>query len=123
MLLGSSRKRLFTNDEKQSPAIAEAAASAPNRHDRPITAAGNPRGRAVASPICFPEKPHVARLLKNHRPAHWRDLAADWLEIAKRYRLEAIKAACAWRDWRNQRLCRMASFSVRPSQRRIVRHR
>jgi hypothetical protein len=89
-----------------------------------ITAADNPRGRAsLRKPHVVltgrlgslsPTTPlHIARRLKNHRPAHWCDLAADWLEIAKRHRLEAIKAACTWRAGRPQRLCRMASLSGR----------
>jgi hypothetical protein len=35
------------------------------------------------SPVTLPHL-RIARRLKNHRPAHWPDLAADWLERARR---------------------------------------
>src|ERR1700722_41228 len=69
MLLGSNPNRLFTNDEKQSHAIAEAAASAPNRHDRLITSAAQAaRSTAAARPRQVFERPRKGRPSHNTIP-------------------------------------------------------
>jgi hypothetical protein len=58
-LLGSSPNRRLTKDERQSPAIAEAAASTPSRHGRLMrTAAQAARRTAAATPRQVLERPN-----------------------------------------------------------------
>ena len=58
MLLGSGPNRRLTKDETQSPAIAEAAASAPSCHDKLMTTAAQAaRSTAAATPRQVFERP------------------------------------------------------------------